>query len=63
MAKSNLETLRSGLNLLKERRMELAKFLVSPSVTREDVGRYVVGLTATQQAIDVLVKAIAEEQT
>jgi hypothetical protein len=62
-SKSNLETLQSALLLLKERRFELARFLISPSITREDVGRYVVSLTATQEAIDVLQRAIAEEQS
>jgi hypothetical protein len=62
-SKSNLETYKSALLLLKERRIELAKFLLSPSVTRDDVGRYAVSLTATQQAIDVLQRAIAEEQS
>jgi hypothetical protein len=61
-SKSNLETLQSALLLLKERRVELAKFLISPSITRDDVGRYVVSLTATQDAIDVLQRAITEEQ-
>ena len=62
-SKSNLETLQSALLFLKERRVELAKFLISPSVTRDDVGRYVVSLTTTQEAIDVLQRAIAEEPT
>jgi hypothetical protein len=62
-AKSNLETLQAALLLLKERRVELARFLISPSVTRDDVGRYVTSLTATQEAIEVLRTAIGEEQT
>ena len=62
-SKSNLETYQSALLLLKERRIELAKFLLSPSVTRDDVGRYVVSFTATQEAIDVMQRAIAEEQS
>jgi hypothetical protein len=62
-SKSNLETFQAALLSLKERRVELAKFLISPSITRDDVGRYVLSLASTQQAIDVLQRAIAEEQT
>ena len=62
-SKSNLETFQAALLSLKERRVELAKFLISPSITRDDVGRYVLSLASTQQAIDVLQRARAEEQT
>ena len=62
-SKSNLETFQAALLSLKERRVELAKFLISPSITRDDVGRYVLSLASTQEAIDVLQRAIAEEQT
>jgi hypothetical protein len=62
-AKTNLEILQTALNMLKERRIELARFLISPQISRDDVGRYVVSLTATQEAIEVMLKAIAEEQT
>jgi hypothetical protein len=62
-AKTNLETLQSALMLLKERRVELARFLISPSITRDDVGRFVTSLNATQEAIEVLRTAIAEEKT
>jgi hypothetical protein len=62
-SKTNLETYQAALLFLKDRRVELAKFLISPSITRDDVGRYVVSLAATQEAIDVLQRAVAEEQT
>lgn len=60
-AKSNIEILQTALLVLKERRIELAKFLISPQISRDDMGRYVVSLTTTQQAIDVVLKAIAED--
>ena len=61
-SKTNLETYQAALLVLKDRRVELAKFLISPSITRDDVGRYVVSLAATQEAIEVVQRAIAEEQ-
>jgi hypothetical protein len=61
--KSRLEILETALLALKERRVELAKFLASPQTTRDDVSRWVTQIAATQEAIEVMQKALADEKS
>lgn len=61
VAKTSMEILQSALNTMKERRLDLAKFLGSPQTSRDDVSRWVAQIAATSDAIDALKKAIAEE--
>jgi hypothetical protein len=60
-AKTSVEILQSALKTMKERRLDLAKFLSSPQTSRDDVSRWVAQIAATSDAIEALQKAIAEE--
>jgi hypothetical protein len=62
-AKSRLEIFETALSTLKERLVDLAKFLASPQSSRDDISRWVTQITATQQAIEAIQKAIGEEKS
>jgi hypothetical protein len=63
VARSGLEIFETALMTLKERRADLAKFLASPQSSRDDISRWVTQITATQQAIEAIQKAIGEEKS
>jgi hypothetical protein len=63
VTKSRLEILEAALLALKERRIELAKFLASPQTSRDDVSRWVMQIAATQEAIEVMQKALGDEKS
>jgi hypothetical protein len=60
--KTAAETFEAALAALKERRVELAKFLASPQTTRDDVSRWITQIVATQEAIDVVARALEEQK-
>jgi hypothetical protein len=60
--KTAAETFEAALATLKERRVELAKFLASPQTTRDDVSRWITQIVATQEAIDVVARALEEQK-
>lgn len=62
-AKSRLEIFETALVTLKERLVDLAKFLASPQSSRDDISRWVTQITATQQAIEAIQKAIGDENS
>ena len=59
--KSATDTLKTALAALKERRIELAKFLASPQTTRDDLSRWITQIVATQEAIRVINEALEEQ--
>jgi hypothetical protein len=60
--KSATDTFEAALAALKERRVELAKFLTSPQTTRDDVSRWITQIVATQEAIKAIGKALEEQR-